>query len=121
GVTDYCGIQCYRAVKAKKAEGRLKEVHLLFPNVEFRLGIETAKHKPINIHLIFSPDDPEHETHIERILARLSFDFNGSSYHCTSADLIRLGKAFEPTTKDNGAALRLGVTQFKTSLRDLHN
>src|SRR5690606_27271734 len=58
GVTDYCGIQGYREVRARKADGRLKDVQLLFPNVEFRLGIETAKNKPINIHLIFSPDDP---------------------------------------------------------------
>lgn len=37
--------------------------------------MKTAKNHGINIHLMFSPDDPQHEYMIERILGRLVFRF----------------------------------------------
>ena len=60
GITDYYSVDVYEAVLAKKKEGRLPEVDLIFPNVEMRYGIGTAKGSPINVHLLVSPDDPEH-------------------------------------------------------------
>jgi hypothetical protein len=33
-------------------------VRLIFPNVEMRYGIGTAKGSPINVHLLVSPEDP---------------------------------------------------------------
>ena len=43
-------------------------VDLIFPNVEIRLDIKTDKIRSINMHLLFSPDDPNHEGEIERLL-----------------------------------------------------
>src|SRR5437870_5926850 len=43
GVTDYFCIQTYREARKRKATGRLPDVELLFPNVELRLDIRTAK------------------------------------------------------------------------------
>ena len=68
GVTDYFCIQTYSAVRARKAAGRLEGVQLLFPNVEMRIETKTADDHPINIHLLFSSADSEHEAQIERIL-----------------------------------------------------
>jgi hypothetical protein len=48
-------------VKKKKESGRLKDVELLFPNVELRLDMKTAKSHGINLHLLFSPEEPDHE------------------------------------------------------------
>src|SRR5438132_10230522 len=84
GVTDYFCIQTYRAVCAWQAKGRLPNVGLVFPNVEMRLDIKTEKKKGINLHLLFSPSDPNHVAEIERILAALSFEFNGKVYQCTT-------------------------------------
>jgi hypothetical protein len=74
GVTDYYSIETYREVLKWKAIGRLSNVQFLFPNVEMRLGVKTARQKGINIHLLFSPDDTNHEQEIERVLSHLTFE-----------------------------------------------
>ncbi len=43
GITDYFGIERYEQVVDEKRRRRLSGVGLIFPNVELRLGIETAK------------------------------------------------------------------------------
>lgn len=121
GVTDYFCIQTYREVKKRKAEGRLSKVKLVFPNVEIRLDVKTAKKKPINIHLLFAPDDRGHEAEIERILAELTFEFRERKYHCTLVDLGKLGRAFDSQQTDETAAIRVGANQFKISLSDLRS
>jgi hypothetical protein len=102
-----------------KEEGRLSNVSLMFPNVEMRLDIKTEKKKPINIHLLFSPDDTNHVEEIERILSRLEFEFDGKTYSCTISGLQNLGKAFDPNQTDSQAATRIGANQFKITLEKL--
>jgi hypothetical protein len=119
GVTDYFCIETYRKVRKRKATGRLPQVELIFPNVEMRLDLKTEKRKGINIHLLFSPDDPNHETEIERVLAELSFEFRGRKYRCSLPELARLGRAFDANQTDEPAAVRAGANQFKTTLSDL--
>jgi hypothetical protein len=119
GVTDYFSIQTYRNAKAHKVAGRMLAVDLLFPNVEIRLDIKTDKTRPINMHLLFSPDDPNHEREIERLLGQLQFEFNERQYCCTGTDLIELGRAFDRSATSDIAALRSGTNQFKTTLSDI--
>lgn len=119
GVTDYFCIETYRQARMYKSTGRLPHVELLFPNVEMRLDLKTEKRKPINIHLLFSPDDPRHETEIERILGHLTFEFRERQYRCTLLELAELGRAFDPRQTDNRGALRTGAGQFKVTLQDL--
>jgi hypothetical protein len=116
GVTDYLGIECYKAVKAHSQNGRLSNVQLLFPNVEFRLTIETDKRKGVNLHLLFCPDDIDHVEQIERALSMLSFEYKGSPYRCTGADFVLLGRAHNPALTDDLAARREGANQFKVEL-----
>jgi hypothetical protein len=73
GVTDYYLTDIYDYVKARKAEGRLPEVELIFPNVELRLDVGTMKGKWVNLHLLVSPEDTEHLAQLHRLLARLRF------------------------------------------------
>ena len=68
GITDYFGIERYEQVVDEKRRGRLPGVGLIFPNVELRLGIETAKASAVNIHLLFSPHDADHIDRIKRFL-----------------------------------------------------
>jgi ABC-type lipoprotein export system ATPase subunit len=120
GVTDYLCLQTYKEVRERKAkDGRLKDVFCIFPNVEFRLDMKTAKVKPINIHLLFSPDDPQHVYEIERIIGNLRFTFQERDYACNRAELIALGKAFDQNQTDEEGAHRTGANQFKVSFQDL--
>ena len=121
GVTDYFSIATYREVCEWKAKKRLPNVGLIFPNVEMRLDIKTEKKRPINIHLLFSPDDPNHVREIERILGLLEFEFQERTYKCTASDLTSLGRAFDPKQTDERGALRVGTTQFKTTLSGLQS
>jgi energy-coupling factor transporter ATP-binding protein EcfA2 len=121
GVTDYFCIQTYKEARKFRDMGRLREVDLLFPNVEMRLDIKTAAKKPINLHLLFSPDDPNHEYEIERILGQLRFKYQEQPYACNRQELIRLGRAFNPRQSDEDGAFRTGVNQFKTTLPELQN
>src|SRR5688500_5093059 len=58
GITDYCTIRSYKQFLAYRNNGRASNVQLVFPNVEFRLDISTGANKGVNVHLLFSPDDP---------------------------------------------------------------
>lgn len=119
GVTDYCITRSYECVKAKKDEGRLKGCDLLFPNIELRLNTGTVRGNFVNIHLLVSPEDPDHVAELNRFLSRLSFPAFKDKFACTPAELIRLGQRADPTKIDAEAALQLGCLQFKVSLENL--
>ena len=119
GVTDYCITRSYERMREAKARGRLKECELLFPNVELRLKIGTVKGNFVNIHLLASPEDPEHVEELNRFLGRLSFSAFDDDFVCTPSELVRLGRRAHHGELDEEAALRHGVTQFKVSLDNL--
>lgn len=96
GITDYYSIHTYREMRKLKEAGKLPKVGLLFPNVEMRLDVKTAKGKGINLHLLFSPEKADHETEIERLLGQLSFEFRERRYHCNRGELIALGRQCDP-------------------------
>ena len=74
GITDYLLVRRYEEVRQAQQAGRLNGVHLLFCNVEVRLSIETKTGKGINLHILVSPDDPDHVAQINRYLSQLTFD-----------------------------------------------
>jgi hypothetical protein len=119
GVTDYFCLRGYKELKRRQASGSLAGV-LLFPNIELRLTIETDKKKAINLHLLVSPDDPNHVSLIEEKLSSLSFSYKGEPYPCSDAGLVRLGRAFrnEPLLTE-ATALTEGANQFKVEFSNL--
>jgi hypothetical protein len=119
GITDYCITRSYERVKAEKDKGRLNGCNLLFPNIELRLSTGTVKGNFVNIHLLVSPEDPNHIAELNRFLARLSFEAFKDTFACTRADLIRLGRRADPAKTDDESALRHGCTQFKVSRENL--
>jgi energy-coupling factor transporter ATP-binding protein EcfA2 len=122
GVTDYLSTACYeRVLAAVTSDGRLPGVKLLFPNIELRLVIGTNKGKGINLHLLASPDDPDHILQISRILGRLWFEYKNDKFHCKRDELIMLGKAFNPALTDDEAAHKEGVNQFKVDFAQLRH
>lgn len=121
-VTDYYLLDTYRKVLTAKADGHLNGCDLIFPNVELRLIIGTAK-SWVNVHLLVSPEDQDHIQELERFLARLTFKAYEDSFCCQPGDLIRLGRKAYPTETDERTALRHGSEQFKVSfdqLRDIY-
>ena len=118
GITDYYLTENYERVLEFKAAGRLPDVHLIFPNVEMRLDA-AAKSGFINIHLLVSPEDPDHLQELTRILTRLTFTAYEDRFVCTRDDLIRLGQRANQKIRDEQAALREGATQFKVNFSQL--
>ena len=94
-------------------------VDLIFPNVELRLGIGTGRGSPINIHLLVSPDDPDHVARLQSFLSGLEFEALGERYRCTSAEIIQLGRAHDATATNDRQALAVGTNQFKVDLANL--
>ncbi|RWC20893.1 TrlF family AAA-like ATPase [Mesorhizobium sp.] len=113
GVTDYLLLDNYEKVRAHREGGRLKNIAFILPNIEFRLAPPTDKDTPVNIHLLVSPDDPNHVAEINNALARLHWHYNSRVYSCTPPQLMALGRAVDHTLIDNTAALKKGVEQFK--------
>ena len=119
GITDYYSTTSYERVVSEKAGGRLRDCDLIFPNIEMRLGIGTVKGKWVNLHLLVSPEDPDHLVELERILPRLTFNAHDDTYACNRADLTRLGKRANSKLTDPIAALEQGSQQFKVSFEQL--
>lgn len=119
GITDYCSLDQYEAVLAHHQAGRLSEVGLIFPNVELRLPTATNHDHPVNIHLLISPEDPDHVKEARRFLRTLKFQSGGETYACERADLVKLGKAHDPTIVDDIVALSTGTNLFKVPLEVL--
>lgn len=118
-VTDYYLTETYQEVLNYKALGRLRDVKLIFPNIEVRLDTATSRGSFVNLHLLVSPEDPNHLDELQRLLSRLQFNVLNDRFDCTRADLIRLGRKADPKLKDDAAALKHGVNQFKVNLQQL--
>ncbi len=74
GLTDYYNTDTYaRLRKSKDEDGRLPNCTTLFPNIEMRLGLGTAAGSWVNVHLLVSPDDPNHLAELHRILSNITF------------------------------------------------
>lgn len=118
-VTDYYVTETYQEVLRHRDAGRLPKARLIFPNVEVRLDVATAKGGFVNLHLFVSPEDPKHIEELQRLLSRLQFNVMQDRFDCTRADLIRLGKKADPGITDDGAALAYGASQFKVNFQQL--
>ena len=118
GVTDYFVTDTYEQVRRLRQRGRLPAVQLIFPNVELRLDV-MARSGYVNIHLLVSPEDPNHLAELQRILGLLHFSAHYDRYRCTRDELIRLGRRADSSIVDERAALAHGATQFRVSLDEL--
>ena len=116
--TDYYVTETYSQILAYKAAGRLRDVALIFPNIELRLDV-TARKGYVNLHLLVSPEDPQHLVEVGRILKRLQFHAYDDDFDCSREELIRLGRRANPALTDDRGALAHGVTQFRVNFAQL--
>src|SRR3546814_817584 len=115
GITDYYGLELYKEVRARKEQGRLKDCDLIFPNIELRFSVGTAR-SWINAHLLVCPDDPDHIEQLTRFLQRLTFKtttdtFARSEEHTSELQsLMRISYAVFCLKKKNTSALSSTLT-----------
>lgn len=117
-VTDYYVTDAYEEVIKQHITGRIPDVKLIFPNIEVRLDV-AARSGFVNLHLLVSPEDPDHLAEVRRILTRLQFGAHGDTFNCTREELIRLGRRADPSKTADRAALAHGATQFKVNFAQL--
>jgi hypothetical protein len=118
GITDYYCLECYERVRQEKAAGRLAGCGLIFANVELRLNFATVKGNWANLHLLISPEDPEHVTEARRFLSNLTYEAHDDTFRCTRDELMRLG-GLSGAVPNTPAALELGARQFKVTFDQL--
>jgi energy-coupling factor transporter ATP-binding protein EcfA2 len=118
-VTDYYLTDTYEELLSFKASGRLSNAQLIFPNIEVRLDVATSKGGFVNLHLLVSPEDPNHINEVQRLLARLQFRAFDDTFNCTRPELIRLGYAADSNINDDDTAIEYGVNQFKVNFKEL--
>lgn len=116
--TDYYVTDTYEQIVAFRKAGRLTNVQLIFPNIELRLDV-TARKGYVNLHLLVSPEDPDHLVEVGRVLKRLQFHAYDDDFDCSRAELIRLGRRADARLTDDRAALAHGVTQFRVNFAQL--
>jgi hypothetical protein len=122
GVTDYMTIDGYEKLYGEKnnlIESKLESIHLLIPNIEFRVLPSTSDGKALNIHLLVDPSDKDHIQKIKRALKNLKTSYNGESYGCIREELIEFAKAHDPSITDEDVAYKSGISQFKPSYTEL--
>jgi hypothetical protein len=114
GVTDYASLEGYKRIRHEIDNvGRLGNFLLVVPNIEFRISPFTKTGQAINLHLLIDPKVENHVQRIEDALSRLTFTFQGQKYACREIGLRALGAAFDENIKDDVAAYREGIRQFK--------
>lgn len=116
GITEYCSIEGYKEFAKYHAAGRAPGVRFFFPNVEFRLDLQTEKKRGVNIHLLFSPEDADHVRQIERALGLITYEHKGRHFSCSIAGLQDLGRAFDTRITDESKQLAKGAEQFKLTM-----
>ena len=89
GITDYASIRAYKAFKERHDDGCMQNIALAIPNIEFRISPETKTGKGINLHLLVSPDDPDHLDRIDETLTRLIIKRGDEDVACNRPGLIR--------------------------------
>jgi energy-coupling factor transporter ATP-binding protein EcfA2 len=120
GIADYFTLRAYKEFKGRRLAAQLPTVELVFPNVELRLTTETRTGKGINLHLLVSPDDPDHVITMEEKLSRLTFRYLNMQFPCSDDGLRRLGRE-QPGkySLPDEAALKEGAAQFKVELSEV--
>ena len=70
GITNYFCIDGYEKLRYHKEQGRIKNIRLILPNIEFRASQSNKQDECINIHIVFS--DKLGPEKIKEFLSRLS-------------------------------------------------
>ena len=116
GITDYCCLDSYEKFLTYRNNGRVADVELVFPNIEFRLTPSTSSGNPINIHILISPDDVDHVDRVKEALIHLTVEIKHTNIGCDHSGLVRLGKIHRGKSCPEQLAYKEGIGQFKVDV-----
>lgn len=125
GVTEYFILDTFEKVWSFKKAGRLFNIKLLLPNLEFRFDPPNDKSRAVQFHLLLDPTIADNLSRAKQDLSELKFRFsNNKSYPCSRDGLIELGRAClrngkasrESDAQFERRCLEEGAKQFKPSL-----
>ena len=133
-ITDYFSIDGYKKVKEFKQKGRLKGIHTILPNIEFRLDSVIASKKDgqeprrLNFHVIFSDEVSEQDIE-EHFLHDISFFYQGNPQDkddkrkLKRSNIEKLGKTLieqHSEFKARGSPLEIGTMQTVVSHENIN-
>lgn len=123
GVTDYFLIEGYKKLREFKEAGRLKNVDLLLPNIEFRLD-QIVAGKRVNFHVIFS--DQVSAADIEdHFLSNLEITIEGHAWLPADVrklrrnSLVELGAKYKAEQGMAGTDFEVGCTTAVVKLSQI--
>jgi energy-coupling factor transporter ATP-binding protein EcfA2 len=117
GITDYFSIEGYLKIRN---EVSFLNFDLLLPNVELRMLPVTAQERPINVHVLFNPRQEVIDALHSKFFGSLEYEYQEEKFKCLRDDLVRLGRKYQnDVSLAESEAYRVGVEQFKVSLKDL--
>jgi hypothetical protein len=92
GLTNYFCINGYERIIDFKNKGRLKNIKLILPNIEFRLSEINKDEEFINFHIVFTDNISPNKikTFLNRV-ALLNTDKDGKRLFCTEENLKTIG------------------------------
>lgn len=116
GINDYWFLDGYKKVLEYKESGRLENIELILPVVEFRLKefVGSASLNKINYHIVFSDKLTVHEIEtyfLNRIDIKANLDGSDVAFgHLCPDNFEKLGKEIERTTPEEK---RKGLPSYK--------
>ena len=122
GATDYFRIEGYKKLKEEKATGKMANIDLIIPNIEFRLSLR-GRNGQMNIHLLINPSEDRHIAKVESALSRLTFTSNRQPYPCNENGFRDLGEAIlrqehKLGNHDDAALIQEGLSKFAPSFEE---
>lgn len=99
GITDYFSADCYIAAVAEYRKRYRDCPKIFFPNVELRTNYVVNKaEEEVNVHLIFNPFQPDHESRIRSFLGALKITRTDTSDRDVKASELTRTTDFESAT-----------------------
>ena len=101
GITDYFLIDGYNKVLKYREAGKLQNIQLILPNIEFRLDTFVGSHraeKRVNLHVIFSDAVTASDIE-EHFLRELKFGYDAASQNTDERWECNQGKLGTPRSK----------------------
>jgi energy-coupling factor transporter ATP-binding protein EcfA2 len=130
GVTDYFSIDGYKKVLEFKLAGRLENIKLILPNIEFRIDkviSTTTGQRRLNYHVIFS-DQVQPDQIEQHFLQEIMFCFQGDpqntdySFRLRNENLVLLGQRLKNEHQpfnDGRSDFEIGCTNATVSPADI--
>ena len=121
GITDYFSIEGYKKVLDYKTAGKLKNIDLILPNIEFRLDQVGTDGKKINYHVIFSNElDPDfiEKEFLEQLQIK-SYE-NMTPCRLCRSNIELIGKSLkEDSSEFRGSDYEVGCNHIQINLNQI--